>query len=134
MEESNQSLSTTAVASKTDRFVGILIDGVAMMVVSYLIGKLAGWTVGYLVTSVYWLLRDALPFMNGQSIGKRVMKTRAVKEDSSAPLTNDYVTSLIRNITLIIPIVGIIDAIFIFLDDDNKRLGDKIGKTIVIKE
>ena len=134
MEESNQPLSTTVQASKSDRFLGILIDAVAMMVLSYLIGELAGWTVGYLVTAVYWLVRDALPFLNGQSLGKRVMKTRAVKEDSGAPLTNDYATSVIRNITLIIPIVGLVDAIFIFIDDDNKRLGDKIGKTIVVKE
>ncbi len=134
MEESNQTISTNVKASKSDRFLGILIDGVAMMVVSYVISELAGWTVGYLVTSVYWLLRDALPFTDGQSIGKKVMKTRAVKEDSGAPLTNDYATSLIRNITLIIPLVGLVDAIMIFIDDDNKRLGDKIGKTIVVKE
>jgi len=142
MEESNQPLDspidsvqkTGELASKMDRFLGILIDGIAMAVVYYIIEMLAGFVIGYLTTSVYYLVRDALPFTDGQSLGKKVMKTRAVKEDSSAPLTNDYATSVIRNITLIIPLVGLIDAIFIFIDDDSKRLGDKIGKTIVIKE
>jgi uncharacterized RDD family membrane protein YckC len=77
------------------------------------------------------LVRDALPFLDGQSIGKKAMKTRAVLEDSGAPITNDYKSSVLRNILLFIPIVSLVDALFIF-GDERKRLGDKLAKTTVI--
>jgi uncharacterized RDD family membrane protein YckC len=84
-----------------------------------------------MIGAAYILVRDALPFLDGQSIGKKVMKTRSVQEDSGAPITNDYRTSILRNILFIIPLVGLIDALFIF-GSEQKRLGDKIAKTIVV--
>ena len=117
-------------ASLGDRFLGGIIDWLVILAISYLLNNL-GWTLSYLVSAAYLLVRDALPFLDGQSIGKKVMKTRSVYEDSGAPITNDYKTSFLRNILLFIPIVGLIDALFIF-GGERKRLGDKIGKTIVV--
>ena len=114
-----------------DRLLGILIDEAVIIVIGFFIGNVLGWKLSYLLAAAYMMVRDALPFLDGQSIGKKVMKTRAVYEDSSAPLTNDYRASILRNILLIVPLIGLIDALFIF-SGDKKRLGDKIGKTIVI--
>jgi len=132
MEENiNQNLTTSLQASLLDRFLGGLIDWLVVVAISYLLRGVLGWQVTYLVSAVYILIRDALPFLNGQSIGKRIMKTRSVLEDSGAHTTNDYRTSFLRNILLFIPIVSIVDALFIF-SGDRKRLGDKLAKTIVI--
>lgn len=132
MEESTSPQTIPSnLANLGDRFLGLLIDGIVFMAIYYTLDLFLGWIISYFLASFYYLLRDALPFLEGQSVGKKVMKTRAVKEDSGAPLTNDYVTSIMRNIPLFIIVV---DAIFIFIGDERKRLGDKIGKTIVIKE
>ena len=117
-------------ASLGDRFLGGIIDWLVILAISYLLNNL-GWALSYVVSAAYLLVRDALPFLDGQSIGKKVMKTRSVYEDSGAPITNDYQTSFMRNILLFIPIVGLIDALFIF-GGERKRLGDKMGKTIVV--
>ncbi len=132
MEEINSPESTISnQASIGDRLLGGLIDWIVVLVIYYLLKGLVGWSLSYLVAAAYILVRDALPFLEGQSIGKKVMKTRGVHEDSGAPITNDYRTSFLRNIFLFIPIVSLIDALFIF-SGDRKRLGDRIAKTIVV--
>lgn len=130
-ENTNQNLTTSSQASLGDRFLGGLIDWLVVVAISYLLRGVLGWSFTYLISASYILVRDALPFLEGQSIGKKVMKTRAVLEDSGIPTTNDYRTSFLRNILLFIPIVSLIDALFIF-SSDRKRLGDKLAKTIVI--
>jgi uncharacterized RDD family membrane protein YckC len=118
-------------ASLTDRLLGGIIDWLVVMGLSYILQAIVGWRVGYLAAAAYILLRDALPFLDGQSVGKKVMKTRSVYQDSGAPITNDYKTSFLRSILLSIPFLGLIDALFIF-SGDHKRLGDRIAKTLVI--
>lgn len=130
-ENTNQNLSTSTQASLGDRFLGGLIDWLVVIGLSYLLRGILGWQLTYLVSAVYILIRDALPFLDGQSLGKKVMKTRSVLEDSGIPTTNDYRTSFLRNVLLFIPIVSLIDALFIF-GGERKRLGDKLAKTIVI--
>ena len=56
--------------------------------------------VGTLVGLAYLLTRDALPFLDGQSIGKKAMKIRAVSAETGKPLTNDWGPSIIRNVVL----------------------------------
>lgn len=113
--------------SKLNRFLGLLIDGLIFSIPAYIIGALGLGTVDTIVSLlglVYMLLRDAL--FEGQSIGKKIMKYKAVKEDGSS-LKGDFVTSLTRNITLLIPFL---DAILVLID--KPRLGDNIAKTKVV--
>lgn len=118
--------------SKLNRFLALFIDGLILAVPSFVLGLLAGliggmdWLVYvvYLIQIGYTLFRDAL--FGGQSIGKKVMKYKAVKEDGSS-LEGDYMASLTRNITLLIPLV---DAILVLID--KPRLGDNIAKTKVV--
>ena len=132
MEEIINSESTNPKqASIGDRLLGGIIDWIVVLAISYLLGNMIGGSISYMIGAAYILVRDALPFLDGQSIGKKVMKTRSVHEDSGAPITNDYRTSILRNILFIIPLVGLIDALFIF-GGEQKRLGDKIAKTIVV--
>ncbi|WP_130733622.1 RDD family protein [Flavobacterium sp. J27] len=117
--------------SKLNRFLGIFIDGIIGSVIYYLGVFLYGATgitflvsIGGLAYLAYILLRDAL--FGGQSIGKKVMKYKAVKEDGTS-LNGDFVTSILRNVTLLIPLV---DAILVLID--KPRLGDNIAKTKVV--
>jgi uncharacterized RDD family membrane protein YckC len=114
-------------ASPGDRFLAALIDGILTVAV-YII-PILGWIVGF----AYSLTKDALPFLDGQSIGKKAMKIRVVKEDTNEPITNDYGAAVLRAISLMIPIFGIVDALMV-LSSDRKRFGDKWAKTKVIKE
>lgn len=132
-ETTNQELTTNNQASIGDRFLGGLIDWLVVIALAYVLRGLVGWSLSYLISTAYILVRDALPFLDGQSIGKKIIKTRSVHEDSGAPITNDYRTAFLRNIMLFIPIAGLIDALFIF-SGDRKRLGDRMAKTIVVYE
>jgi len=83
--------------------------------------------------AAYLLLRDAIPFLDGQSIGKKVLKIRAVDVKTGNSLSNNWKTSIVRSISLIIPIMNIIDSFMVF-SASRQRFGDKWGNTIVVKE
>ncbi|MBU7570816.1 MAG: RDD family protein [Flavobacterium sp.] len=119
--------------SKLNRFLGLIIDGIIAyipMFVFAFIAALAGvgliYYIGWLLGVGYTLLRDALP--GGQSIGKKIMKYAAVKQDGSS-LEGDYATSATRNVTLFIPLL---DLILVLID--KPRLGDDLAKTKVVNK
>lgn len=91
--------------------------------------------IGPLIALAYVALRDSLPFLEGQSIGKKVINLRAVTE-SGKPLTGNYNEGVIRNIVLIIPFFPLVE-LFILWTKNGKsepllRLGDEWAKTRVI--
>ena len=117
--------------SKLNRFLGYFIDAIVAYIPAGILAFVAGatgmdWliTVSYVLLLAYLLLRDAL--FGGQSIGKKAMKYKAVKEDGSS-LAGDFVASATRNVTLFIPLL---DAIFVLID--KPRLGDSLAKTKVV--
>jgi len=112
-------------AGPGSRFVAVLIDGVLCGIAS------AIPMIGIVIAIVYGLVKDALPFLDGQSIGKRAMGIRAVKKDSGQPLTDDYVTAIVRQVSLWIPFFNVIDACMVFTEG-RQRFGDRWAKTIVI--
>ncbi len=74
----------------------------------------------------YFLVRDA----GGASIGKRIMGLRVVKYgnfDQPATLTQ----SILRNVTLLIPLVNILDAVYAFTDPKGRRVGDRAAGTFL---
>jgi uncharacterized RDD family membrane protein YckC len=110
------------------RVLAFIIDGLIAMACSIvpIVGPLAGMA--------YGLTRDSLPFLDGQSIGKKALKLRAVHAETGLPLTNDWGPSLIRNIVLWIPFFALVELIVLITNDENRRLGDQWGKTKVILE
>lgn len=90
---------------------------------------------GILVGSAYFVLRDAIPFLDGQSVGKKAMNLRAVTLDGR-PLTGLWEPSLIRNGILFLVPFPLIE-LFVLLTREDKpergrRLGDEWAKTKVI--
>lgn len=140
-----------AKADLTKRFLAALIDGGLSMIVS-MIPLLGG-----LAAAAYLLLRDGLEleFMDGRSIGKKVMKLRPVRLDGQ-PM--DLVASAKRNwmfalggitsLLLFIPIIGwllivpvalaglilgVIEIFLVITDAQGRRVGDKMAGSQVVE-
>src|SRR5690554_832580 len=93
-EPAAQSLGGGTEANFKDRALAFLVDAgvviginIAVAITAIIVGFVSS-TLGGLVGSLAWLvgvayllLRDSLPFLNGLSIGKQLMKIRAVTED-----------------------------------------------------
>lgn len=86
---------------------------------------------GPLVGIVYGLIKDALPFLDGRSLGKRAMGIRAVREATGEPITGDYVAAVLRQLSLCIPFFNVVDALMVFTEG-RRRFGDRWAKTIVV--
>ncbi|MFT4175457.1 MAG: RDD family protein [Luteolibacter sp.] len=125
-----------ALASVNNRIVAALIDGLVCAMISFILGLILPnvlGTVGSLAAIGYWLTRDSLPFLGGQSIGKKVVKIQAVTKEGES-LVNKWEPCLIRNaVSLVLSLVELI----VLLTRDGKpeegyRLGDEWAKTKVI--
>jgi uncharacterized RDD family membrane protein YckC len=122
-------------ASLGDRLGGQILDSIVAVLavlvtaiplaISDTVGQitLAG---GVLFALFYILFADG--FRNGQSYGKRIMKTAVVDATTGEPCT--FGQSFVRN--LLLSILGVIDWVFIF-GRRRQRLGDKAARTLVIK-
>ncbi|RYD46813.1 MAG: RDD family protein [Verrucomicrobiaceae bacterium] len=113
--------------------IDCFVSGGLSWIVGSLIPKL-----GPIVGIAYMLVRDALPFMEGHSLGKRIMKIKAVTMDGRN-LSGDWGTSILRNVLFAIPLVGLIEVVVLFVRKDKiplRRLGDEWAKTkvVVVKE
>ena len=67
----------------------------------------------------------------GQTIGKKLMKIRFVKEDGSEVQAFD---AFLRYIGYAVSSILALGFIWIFIDDKNQGWHDKIAKTLVIQE
>lgn len=134
------------------RFLAFFIDAVIVSVIGLvpLLGTLVG--IGYA------LLRDGLTFefMDGRSIGKKLMKLRVVRHDGAAM---DMATSARRNWPLavgslaqgllILPVIGwillpfaviagavlaLFEAYKVYSAPDGRRWGDALAGTMVVTE
>lgn len=131
--------TTLVKADPLQRFVAYFIDGLIGAVPVIIFASLRMYSlmpIGQLVAIAYVLTKDALPevsgYLGGQSIGKKIMNIKAVKEATGESLLGDYGTAITRQISLLIPIFNLVDMLMVF-SDDRKRFGDKWAKTIVVK-
>ena len=119
--------NTRIIAALID-FAAIFIAGIVLM--NILPGFLS--SVVSLASLGYILTKDSLPFLDGQSIGKKVMKIRAVTADGR-PLTGNWQTGILRNAFLIIsPVELLILLLREEKPEKGRRLGDDFAKTKVI--
>ena len=125
MEENNYEVGHP-LATPLERLLAALIDGILITLVS-------ATGIGSVIGLAYHLTKDALSFLDGQSIGKKLVKIRVINADTNQPITNNYEKAMIRSVTLLIPIFNVIDAFLVF-SKDRTRFGDQWAKTIVIKD
>ncbi len=114
-----------ALAGPGRRFVAFFLDAL-------ICGLFSGihWTVA-VASLLYWLTKDSWPILKGQSIGKKAMGLRVVKQDTGAAITGDYPTSAVRQVSLLIPLFNFVDAFMVF-SQSRQRFGDKWAKTNVV--
>lgn len=120
------------------RIIAALID---MLVASGLYIAVAWFLPGFaarlawLVMLGYLVARDSLPFMGGQSVGKKAMKLRTVTLNGKS-LVNNWEPAIIRNAVLAIPLFGFVEFVILLTregkPEHGRRLGDEWAKTQVI--
>lgn len=115
-------------ATEGQRMVAFLVDNLLAFIPFIILPN----TVAYILYLAYMLFRDAIPYLDGISIGKRLMKIRAVRVDGSH-LTGDWQTSFKRNIIFAIPYAGaLIELAAMIINEDDHRIGDQWFGTRVI--
>jgi uncharacterized RDD family membrane protein YckC len=123
--------NTRAIAAVIDCLLAFGLQIAAALILPSFFGNKIPWLIGiaYLVT------RDSLPFLGGQSVGKKAMHIKAVTLDGKS-LCGNWEPSLIRSGVLVIPLFVIVE-LFILISREDKpehgrRLGDEWAKTKVI--
>ena len=91
--------------------------------------------IAYLLGIGYFITRDSLSFLGGQSVGKMAMKIRAVTSEG-ASLSGNWQQGAVRNIAFLIPVFPLIELFVLVNRQDNPRpllrLGDEWAKTKVV--
>ncbi|RYD23627.1 MAG: RDD family protein [Verrucomicrobiaceae bacterium] len=144
-------------ASRGQRFIGSLVDGMVGLVIMVPItmgfqqaGMINSWMDLGLMDEGHWLLLSAIHFLiymavqwhflisTGQSIGKKLVRTRIVTMDGRKPAMTCLVARREGFSTAIgmIPVVGeyliLVDALFVFRQD-RRCLHDLVAGTQVVK-
>lgn len=123
---SDQVLSTSYAAPISRRLISSLMDFLLAFTMGYVIPFL-----GPVLCILYFLSKDALPVLGGQSVGKKLLQIKVVKKPSFQAITKDYPSSILRSVTLLIPGLNLIELIFIL--SNKERLGDRWANTTVRK-
>jgi uncharacterized RDD family membrane protein YckC len=120
-------VAAQATTSAGNRVVAFLIDVLVMLVVSALLQ-----TPGVVLAVIYLLSRDGIPFLDGQSIGKKVLDLQAV-DYKGDPLTNNWRPVVLRNVFLLVfPFFPTIELLVLLSHTDGRRIGDQIANTRVV--
>ncbi|RYD30773.1 MAG: hypothetical protein EOP87_16020 [Verrucomicrobiaceae bacterium] len=124
------------IAPFNTRVIAAVIDWGVVLCLTFVLSMIH-WTLGYLANAAsigYILTKDSLPFLGGQSIGKKVMKLRAVTAEG-AHLTGNWEKGILRNAFLMIaPIELVVLLLREEKPEKGRRLGDDFAKTKVIVE
>ncbi len=88
-----------------------------------------------MVAAGYIVFRDALPFLKGQSVGKKAMSLQAVTMEG-ASLEGNWRPGLLRNVVLAVPLFALVELIVLYTRHGSPkpllRLGDEWANTRVI--
>lgn len=101
------------------------IDISILLILAYLIPIL-----GALIGVAYYLFKDALPFLNGQSIGKKIFQIEVQERFDNSAIKNEFGLSFTRSIPVLIPILNLVELVLIF--SKKRRFGDQWAKTFVV--
>ncbi|MBC8112424.1 MAG: RDD family protein [Verrucomicrobia bacterium] len=124
----------TTQPTPADRFIALFIDLLIGAGISFILGFIPflGFF-GSLASIAYFLLKDALPMYDGQSVGKNLMKLKVIKEATGVSIKGDYTASITRNVSQFIPFYDALLVLGVVGEKDGKRLGDTWAGTKVVK-
>jgi uncharacterized RDD family membrane protein YckC len=142
-----------SLANPFERIIALIIDlviyGALHAVLSAAFSLFGLSWLGILAALCYLLFRDSLRFLNYQSVGKRIMKLKVIKENDKTKIS--LLGSLKRNfiflpnllsvlgwsiygIGAVTIILAMIEIYLLYTSTDNQRLGDQFANTIVIEK
>ena len=129
------------VASVGDRILGHLID--RLILVAYSIAvvavlanlELETWGIWVLLLAVPWMFFSVLfeIFMNGQTPGKQVMKTKVVRLNGTPATVGDYLLRWVFSLVDFYVLSGAIALVAVAMGGKGQRLGDMVAGTSVVK-
>ncbi|WP_445721864.1 RDD family protein [Flavobacterium sp.] len=144
----NVSINFTA-ASVGERMLGLILDLLVMIaysiVVAFIIdasgldsyilsldfwSKTAIYIIVYLPIIFYTIVQESI--FEGQTIGKRIMKTKVIKIDGYQAGFGDYLVRWLFRLIEIIPPLGIIGLLAVIFSERNQRIGDMAAGTAII--
>lgn len=133
---------TTPPSEAVQRIMAYLIDAIfasGLIWLTPMMGSVIGlgslfYVFGVILGLGYVLTKDALPFLDGRSIGKKVIGLKVIHSTSGQPITNDYKASALRSLSLLIPFLNLYEVFLLLTRTDGKRLGDEWAETKVITQ
>ncbi|HHT99740.1 RDD family protein [Xiashengella succiniciproducens] len=117
-------MTTPSTAPLTERIIAAVID--IVIVAGLCFFPRIGWILGL----IYHLGKESMPFMNGQSCGKHLLKIKVVNIPQLTPITGQHEKSVIRGLVMLIPVLNLID-LWWFVSR-GYRLADKWAETTVV--
>lgn len=87
--------------------------------------------VGWLIALLYFLSKDSLPFLQGQSLGKHLLHLKVIILPGQDDLIRYPEKSIIRGLVFLIPILNLVDLWFFFTR--GRRLADFWTQTTVVR-
>ncbi len=129
------------VASVGDRILGHLIDRLILIAYSTaVIAVLANleletWWIWVMLLAVPWMFFSVLfeIFMNGQTPGKQVMKTKVVRLNGTPATVGDYLLRWVFSLVDFYVLSGAIALVAVAMGGKGQRLGDMVAGTSVVK-
>lgn len=85
--------------------------------------------VGVFMGVGYYLFKDALPLLNGQSFGKKIFQLRVQNQFDRSSTTSQFGDSFKRSLPIFIPVLNIVEFTLILLE--RTRIGDQWAGTLV---
>lgn len=125
--DANMNYNDNPHAPPVHRILAGVIDSAVALILWLVLSYFGGF-----IGAVYIVVKDGLPFLNGQSLGKKAVGLQAVDQEGKT-LLNNWGPEILRNVVLLIPFFPIVELVVFLTNDDRLRLGDHLAKTKVIK-
>jgi uncharacterized RDD family membrane protein YckC len=135
------------VAGLGERIVARLIDlaiFVLILILGMFVGDMANWFTNSGISTVIVVIIYASLFvfydlifeifMNGQSVGKRIMKIKVISLDGGQPRVGQYFMRwLFRIVDFLLTWPGLVALIAAAVNEKTQRVGDMVAGTILIR-
>jgi uncharacterized RDD family membrane protein YckC len=110
----------------TERLLAACID------LSIVLGLSLFPRIGWLFGLIYFLFKDSLGLLKGQSFGRRLFKIKVISKVDGENLVKKPDKALIRQIVFLVPILNLIELFYFIFR--TERLGAKWSSTTVVKD
>lgn len=148
MEKDNITVQDTyGPANNSERIIAAIIDLVVAALIQGVFRVLNLHGLGSVLAAVYLIFRDSIPATGYQSLGKKLMKIKALHKDLMQLSALDgikrnfiFLPNLLTALGMDFFYIGggitllliILELYLIYADDNNQRMGDKFADTEVI--